>query len=100
MGAVDLTMATVESFSIAVIGAYNTYFPRLSWQLFSDPSTFLLAVQLNYHTDYALRVLTYLTVRPGRRVSTREMAEFYGISLHHLTKVAKFLTQRGWLVTM
>ena len=56
-------------------------------------------MQLNYHTDYALRVLTYLTVRPGRRVSTREMAEFYGISLHHLTKVAKFLTQRGWLVT-
>jgi len=56
-------------------------------------------VQLNYHTDYALRVLTYLAVRPGRRVSTREMAEFYGISLHHLTKVAKFLSQRGWLVT-
>lgn len=56
-------------------------------------------MQLTYHTDYALRLLIYLTVRPGQIVSTREVAEFYGISLNHLAKVAKSLTQAGWLVS-
>jgi Rrf2 family nitric oxide-sensitive transcriptional repressor len=54
-------------------------------------------VQLTYHTDYALRVLIYMISRPGQKVTTREMAEFYGISLNHLTKVAKTLTKTGWL---
>jgi len=56
-------------------------------------------VQLTYHTDYALRVLIYLLPRPGQTVSTREMAEFYGISLNHLIKVTKSLTQAGWLIS-
>lgn len=56
-------------------------------------------MQLTYHTDYSLRLLTYLICRPSRCVTTREMAEFYGISLHHLTKVAKSLTKAGWLTT-
>src|SRR5947209_9217429 len=55
------------------------------------------AVQLTYHTDFALRVLIYLADRPGEKATTREMAGFYGISLHHLTKVAKSLTRAGWL---
>lgn len=54
-------------------------------------------MQLTYHTDFALRVLIYLADRPGEKVTTREMAEFYGVSLHHLTKVAKSLTKAGWL---
>jgi Rrf2 family transcriptional regulator, nitric oxide-sensitive transcriptional repressor len=56
-------------------------------------------VQLTYHTDYALRLLIYLINRPERKVTTREVAEFYGISLNHLTKVAKDLTKAGWLET-
>lgn len=56
-------------------------------------------MQLTYHTDYALRVLIYMSEKPERRVTTREMAEFYGVSLHHLTKVAKSLTRAGWLTT-
>jgi Rrf2 family nitric oxide-sensitive transcriptional repressor len=56
-------------------------------------------VQLTYHTDYALRTLIYLVSRPGRVVSTREIAEHYGISLNHLIKVAKSLTQGGWLLS-
>lgn len=56
-------------------------------------------MQLTQHTDYALRVLIYLMNRPGRNVTTREMAEFYGVSLNHLTKVAKTLTRAGWLVS-
>lgn len=31
-------------------------------------------------------------------MSTREVAEVYGISLNHLAKVAKALTRGGWLV--
>jgi Rrf2 family transcriptional regulator, nitric oxide-sensitive transcriptional repressor len=56
-------------------------------------------MQLTYHTDYALRVLIYLVSRPGQKASTREMAEFYGVSLNHLTKVAKELTKGGWLIS-
>jgi len=56
-------------------------------------------VQLTTYTDYALRMLIYLVPRPGETVSTREIAEHYGISLNHLVKVAKFLTQEGWLVS-
>jgi len=46
-------------------------------------------VQLTSYTDYALRVLLYLLSQPEGKASTREMAEAYGISLHHLTKVTK-----------
>ena len=56
-------------------------------------------MQLTYHTDYALRLLIYMMGRPAGKVTTREVAEFYGISLNHLTKVAKALTKAGWLTT-
>lgn len=81
----------------------NRYFLYPFWNLFfhgkkvSPPDR--AAVQLTYHTDYALRVLIYLMSRPGQKVTTREMAEFYGVSLNHLTKVAKTLTRAGWLVS-
>ena len=55
-------------------------------------------MQLTTHSDYALRLLIYLMSSPSRKVSTREVADAYGISLHHLTKVAKSLTKAGWLV--
>lgn len=55
-------------------------------------------MQLTTHSDYALRLLIYLMSHPSRKVSTREVADAYGISLHHLTKVAKSLTKAGWLV--
>jgi len=56
-------------------------------------------MQLTTHSDYALRLLIFLMSHPSRNVSTREVADAYGISLHHLTKVAKSLTKAGWLVT-
>jgi len=55
-------------------------------------------VQLTSYTDYALRALLYLMSRPEHRASTREMAEAYGVSLHHFTKVTKDLTKAGWLI--
>lgn len=56
-------------------------------------------MQLTTHTDYALRMLIYLMSNPDRTVSTREVAQAYGVSLNHLTKVAKSLTKAGWLVS-
>jgi Rrf2 family transcriptional regulator, nitric oxide-sensitive transcriptional repressor len=55
-------------------------------------------MQLTTHTDYALRLLIYLMSHPDRNVSTNEVAAAYGISLNHLTKVAKSLTKGGWLI--
>lgn len=56
-------------------------------------------MQLTTHSDYALRLLIYLTSHSARKVSTREVASAYGISLNHLTKVAKSLTKGGWLIS-
>lgn len=56
-------------------------------------------MQLTTHSDYALRLLIYLMSDEAGKASTREVAAAYGISLHHLTKVAKSLTRRGWLIT-
>ena len=57
-------------------------------------------MQLTTHTDYALRLLIFLMVHPGRIVSTKEVAAAYGISANHLTKIAKQLTKNGWLVAV
>jgi Rrf2 family nitric oxide-sensitive transcriptional repressor len=56
-------------------------------------------MQLTAHTDYALRLLLYVMSQAPRKVSTREAAEAFAISLNHLTKVAKALTQGGYLVS-
>ena len=56
-------------------------------------------MQLTTHSDYALRLLIYLTSHRTRKVSTKEVATAYNISLNHLTKVAKSLTKAGWLVS-
>lgn len=52
-------------------------------------------MRLTLHTDYALRVLTYLALRPGRPVTVSDVAAAYGISRHHLLKVARTLRTLG-----
>ena len=54
-------------------------------------------MQLTTHSDYALRLLIYLMTYDAKCI--REVSDAYGISLNHLTKVAKSLTKGGWLVT-
>lgn len=51
------------------------------------------------HADYALRVLLYLRVSPGRRGSTGEMAEAHHVSLNHLDKVVNRLSSAGLVET-
>jgi Rrf2 family nitric oxide-sensitive transcriptional repressor len=54
-------------------------------------------VRLTVHSDYALRVLTYVAVAPSLTVTVHEIAEAFQISRHHLVKVAHRLTKAGIL---
>ena len=55
-------------------------------------------MRLTQFSDYALRTLLYLGVRDGQPVPLTEVARSYGISYHHLVKVAGMLAELG-LVT-
>lgn len=55
-------------------------------------------MQLTSFTDYALRTLLYLAVKTSqgeRLVPIAEVSAAYGISNHHLTKVANLLAREG-----
>ncbi|MEP0068270.1 Rrf2 family transcriptional regulator [Pyruvatibacter sp.] len=54
-------------------------------------------MRLTTQTDYALRTLTYLAFHPDRLVTVGEIADCYGISQNHLTKVVHVLGQLGAL---
>ena len=57
----------------------------------------LLVLRIAKRTDYALRVLLYLSVRPNQRCSTQLIADAFGLSLHHLHKVVRDLGDLGLL---
>ncbi|MDC0715718.1 RrF2 family transcriptional regulator [Nannocystis bainbridge] len=52
-------------------------------------------MQLTQFTDYALRTLLYLAVHRDRLVPVAEISAAYGISNHHLVKVAHQLARLG-----
>jgi Rrf2 family nitric oxide-sensitive transcriptional repressor len=54
-------------------------------------------IRLNLATDYALRTLLYLGGQPDRQVATRDVAEFYGISADHVSKVVQHLAHAGFV---
>jgi len=55
-------------------------------------------MQLTLHADYAFRVLLYLGSQPdGHVASTREISAAYGISRHHLIRVAQTLARHGFV---
>ncbi|MDJ0943815.1 MAG: Rrf2 family transcriptional regulator [Kiloniellales bacterium] len=56
-------------------------------------------MRLTTHTDYALRVLMYLALRPGESSTIQEIAESYAISKNHLMKVVQNLGAAGWIET-
>ena len=56
-------------------------------------------MKLTRHTDYALRVLMHLAVRPGQVCSIVSIAEAHGISENHLMKVVHNLGRLGFLHT-
>jgi Rrf2 family nitric oxide-sensitive transcriptional repressor len=57
------------------------------------------AMRLRRFTDYALRLLMFVAVRPERRCSIAEVASAHAVSEHHLVKVAHALGRLGYLDT-
>jgi Rrf2 family transcriptional regulator, nitric oxide-sensitive transcriptional repressor len=51
------------------------------------------------HADFALRVLLYLRVAPGRRASVGDIADAHRVSRHHMDKVVQRLSASGLVET-
>lgn len=54
-------------------------------------------MHITIHTDFALRLLIYLQVTKAEVTTISDVSEAYGISPHHLAKVAQSLTALGWI---
>ena len=52
-------------------------------------------IRLSLATDFALRTLLFLGSRRGERVCVRDVADFYGISSDHVSKVVQQLSRHG-----
>jgi Rrf2 family transcriptional regulator, nitric oxide-sensitive transcriptional repressor len=57
-------------------------------------------MRLTQFTDFALRTLIYLGLQGDRLSSIHEIAQAYGISENHLTKVVHLLGQQGFIDTL
>lgn len=54
-------------------------------------------MRLTRFTDYSLRVLIYLGLRPNQLVTIKEISEAYNVSRSHLMKVVSLLTRLDYL---
>ena len=57
-------------------------------------------MRLTVYTDYSLRLLIYAALKPDGLVNISEVADAYGISRNHLTKVVHQLGIAGFLETV
>lgn len=57
-------------------------------------------MRLTVYSDYSLRLLMYLAVRPERLSTIQEVATAYGISSNHLMKVVHQLGMAGYIETV
>jgi Rrf2 family transcriptional regulator, nitric oxide-sensitive transcriptional repressor len=57
-------------------------------------------MRLTVYTDYALRLLIYAALKPEGLVNIAEVAEAYGVSRNHLTKVVHQLGVAGYIATV
>ncbi len=58
------------------------------------------AVHLTTYTDYSIRVLVRLSLRPTELTTIAEIARAYDISEHHLMKVVHQLGKAGYVETL
>jgi Rrf2 family nitric oxide-sensitive transcriptional repressor len=56
-------------------------------------------MQLDKFTDYALRILMTLAVRAPERIPASAIAQMYGLSEHHLSKVASELARGDFVIS-
>ncbi len=56
-------------------------------------------MRLTSFTDYGLRMLMRMAGSPEQGLSTAEMAQEFGLSRHHLTKIIQKLAQAGHVTT-
>jgi len=54
-------------------------------------------MRLTLHSDYALRLLMVLALAPERPHTVEAISRRYGISRHHMTKVAQTLVQENFV---
>lgn len=54
-------------------------------------------MRLTQFTDYALRLLLFAATHAERLVTIEETARLYGVSRHHMMKIANQLTREGIL---
>lgn len=57
-------------------------------------------MRLTVYTDYSLRLLIYAALKADALITIGEVAEAYGISRNHLTKVVHQLGLAGYLETV
>lgn len=57
-------------------------------------------MRLTQYSDFALRVLIYVGLKPTGLATMPEIADSYGISRNHLTKVVQQLAKLGYLATV
>lgn len=57
-------------------------------------------MRLTLHTDYALRVLTFVGASPSGQATIQEIADGFGVSRGHIMKVAYQLGRKGYLETV
>lgn len=57
-------------------------------------------MKLSTFTDYSLRLLMYLAANTGGRATIAQVAQAFGVSEHHLVKVAHSLGRGGWLANV
>lgn len=57
-------------------------------------------MRLTNMSDYAVRMLMYLSGHRDRLCTIAEIAQFYRISEPHLMKITHRLAQRGWIRTV
>lgn len=56
-------------------------------------------MRLTSFTDFGLRMLMRMAGAPDRGFSTADLAEEFGLSRHHLTKIIQKLAQAGYVTT-
>ncbi|MBS3803252.1 MAG: Rrf2 family transcriptional regulator [Oleiphilaceae bacterium] len=57
-------------------------------------------MHITRYTDYSVRVLMYLAVRPDSLSTMQEIADSYNISRNHLMKVVHQLNRKGYVKTV